>query len=217
MRGRWIRYSDKELAWLEQHSALVIGEYHRRFIARFGREDVAPTHLQALRKRKGWATGRTGRFEKGQPGWNKGKRCPEGVGGRHPNARRTQFRPGQLSGKAALNRKPVGTERISKDGYRERKIHDGLPFQSRWRAVHLLNGEALHGPLPPGQALKCLDGDKQNTDPANWLAVPRALLPRLNGRHGRNFDAAPAELKPLILAIAQLEHGAREARKRKAA
>lgn len=64
--------------------------------------------------------------------------------------------------------------------------------------------------------LKCLDGDKLNCAPSNWIAVPQGMLPRLNGNSGRDYDKAPAELKPTILAIAKLEHKAREARKGKA-
>ena len=84
--------------------------------------------------------------------------------------------------------------------------------QSTW-----LNGNSSTAPLPQGMCLKCLDGDKTNTDPSNWKAIPRALLPRLNGRFGRDYDAAPAELKPTILAIAELEHQARTVRKGKEA
>ena len=216
MRGRAIFYSVDELAWVEQHRALVLGELHRRFVARFGRADVSQSNLAALRKRNGWATGRTGRFEKGQVSWNKGRACPEGQGGRHPNAVRTQFRKGGRTGRANQVYKPIGTERVSEEGYLERKVHDGLPLQSRWQLVHRLRWQEMHGPVPADHALKCL-GDKLDTDPSNWVLVPRALLPRLNGRFGRNFDAAPAELKPLILAIARLEHGARQARKRRSA
>jgi hypothetical protein len=46
--------------------------------------------------------------------------------------------------------------------------------------------------------------------------VPRALLPRLNGRFGRGYDEAPEELKPTIMAVAKLEHSVRERRKVKA-
>ncbi|TGS75558.1 HNH endonuclease, partial [Mesorhizobium sp. M3A.F.Ca.ET.175.01.1.1] len=63
---------------------------------------------------------------------------------------------------------------------------------------------------PAGDALKCLDGDRRNTDPSNWRAIPRALLARLAGRYGRGYDAAPSALKPTILPIAELEHAARE-------
>lgn len=38
----------------------------------------------------------------------------------------------------------------------------------------------------------------------------------LNGRFGRDYDTAPSELKPTILAIAKLEHKARELRGAKA-
>ncbi|MDO6503117.1 HNH endonuclease, partial [Shimia thalassica] len=69
-------------------------------------------------------------------------------------------------------------------------------------------------PLPTGMCLKALDGDKTNTDPSNWKMIPRALLPRLNGRFGRDYENAAPEVKPLILATAHLEHAAREAKKR---
>ena len=57
--------------------------------------------------------------------------------------------------------------------------------------------------------LALLDGDRTNTDPANWVAIPRAMLPRLAGR----YDEASPELKPIILTTAQLEHAGRQARK----
>ena len=76
--------------------------------------------------------------------------------------------------------------------------------------------EAVNGPLPKGHALKCLDGNKLNCDPSNWEAIPRALLPRLNGgRFGNSlqFDQAAPELKSLVMANAKLKHIAREKRR----
>lgn len=203
MKGHPIVYSAAERAWLEANCTLVIGEYHRGFCAAFGR-NVAAANLHSFRKRMGWRTGRTGRFEKGQAAHNKGKPMPF-----HPNSARTRFQKGGRTGRAQAVYKPIGTERISKDGYRERKVHDGMPFNSRWRTVQRIEWEAKNGPLPKGMALKC-KGDKRNTDPSNWELVPRAMLPRLNGRFGRGYDTAPAELKPAIMAVAKLEHRIRE-------
>lgn len=216
MKGHPITYSAAELAWLEANRTLTTADYHRAFCEAFARSDVSAANLHALRKRRGWKTGRTGRFEPGAAPANKGVTCAPGVGGRHPNAIATQFQPGVRRGVAVKLYKPIGTERVSVDGYRERKIHDGMPLQSRWRAVHLIEWEALNGPLPKGYCLKCRDGDKANTDPSNWEAIPRALLPRLNGgRHKTKpiYDQVAPELRPAVLAVAKIEHRARELRK----
>lgn len=213
MRGRPITYSTEEMAWLEDNRLMVISEYHAAFVDRFGRDDVSAKNLHALRKRKGWKTGRKGFFVKGQAPHNKGKRCAPGTGGRHPNARKTQFKRGSMNGRAKEVYKPIGTERVSKDGYLERKIHDGMPLQSRWRAVHLIRWEEANGPLPDGHCLKCLDADKSNTDPANWEAIPRALLPRLSGgRWYQPYDTFEPELRPAVLATAKLAHAVRKAK-----
>ncbi|MFP5516331.1 MAG: HNH endonuclease signature motif containing protein [Alphaproteobacteria bacterium] len=217
MKGRPIQYSAEEMAWLEANRTLPISEYQAGFNSAFGRE-VPAANLHALRKRKGWKTGRTGHFAKGLEPHNKGKACAEGVGGRHPNARKTQFRKGQArSGVAAKVYKPIGTERMSKDGYLERKIHDGMPLQSRWRAVHLIEWEAVNGPIPEGHCLKSLDGNRLNTDPANWELIPRKLLPRLSGRYGMQYDDAEPEVRPTIMAVAKLKHAAKEVRCRSSA
>lgn len=209
MKGRAITYTAAELAWIEAHRALPRAELHRRFVAAFARDDVSQANLTALCKRRGWFTGRDGRF---RPGHDSGYRN----GGRHPNTVATQFRKGNRTGRANHLYQPIGTERISKSGYIERKVNDDLPMQRRWRAVHLIEWERENGPLPAGHCLKCLDGNRTNTDPANWLAVPRAILPRLTGRwRSIPYDSAPDELKPVILTAARLEHAAREAKRGK--
>lgn len=209
MKGRHILYSEAELAWLEDQRTLPISEYHAAFVARFGRTDVAAGHLHALRKRKGWKTGRSGQFVKGQEPLNKGKPCPPGRGGNHPNARRTQFRKGQ----EPHNTRYLGHERVSKDGYVEISVDVPNPhpgFHRRYVLKHRWLWEQANGPVPEGHALKCLDGNKQNTDPGNWEAVPRAILPRLAGgnRYHRKiaYDDAAPEVRPAIMAVAKLQH-----------
>lgn len=92
--GRHLRYSAAEIAWLRDNCTLPVQEYHRAFAAEFHRHDVSAANLHGLRKREGWKTGRTGHFEKGNVSHNKGKPCPPGKGGRHPNAQATQFKKG---------------------------------------------------------------------------------------------------------------------------
>lgn len=201
------KYSDEALAFLKEHETMPRTEQHRLFQERFNRPDLNFKAFAALCKRMGMRTGRTGHFTKGMTPANKGKKMPF-----NENSARTRFKKGQRTGRANAIYKPIGTERVSKDGYLERKVHDGMPFQSRWRSVHLIQWEAVNGPVPKGYALKCLDGDRSNTDPSNWSCIPRAMLPRLNGKSGRDYDHAPDELKPTIMAIAKLEHKAKQRR-----
>lgn len=144
-RGNRIRFSEAELAWISLNRALPRKEAHRRFCEKFTRADVSFDNYKALCTRRGWRTGRDGRIVKGATSWNKGKTMPPGKGGNHPNAQKTQFKPGTRQGIATKLYKPIGTERVSRDGYLERKIHDGLPLQSRWRAVHLIYAASCHG------------------------------------------------------------------------
>ncbi|QBF31526.1 HNH endonuclease signature motif containing protein [Thalassococcus sp. S3] len=207
MKGRAIAYSEAELLFIELTKELPRRDAHARFCAQFGRTDVSLTNYNALCKRKGWMTGRTGCFEPGQVPVNKGKKMPY-----NEASARTQFRKGHVP----PNRKELGDERVGKDGYIEISVPIRNPYTGhsrRYMHKHRYLWELENGPLPEGMCLKSRDGDRTNCDPSNWIAIPRALLPRLNGRFGRNYDAAPAELKPLILKTALLEHEAREARK----
>jgi hypothetical protein len=209
MKGRAIDWQPEEIAWVKARA-----DWPRRALftafCNFWTRDVQFGAFKCVCKRQGIMTGRSGCFPKGGTPANKGQQMPY-----NPNSAATRFKAGSRSGRAQALHKPVGFERRSKDGYLERKIHDGLPLQSRWRAVHLIDYEAANGPLPPGMCLKARDGDRTNLDPANWACIPRAMLPRLNGVNGRRYDSADAELQPTILAITQLEHAAREARKMK--
>lgn len=199
-RCRHIPYSQEELAFVEARRTMLRRELHALFVETFGRDDVSFKNFNALCKRKGWLTGRNGRFPKGNVPFNKGKTIPF-----HPNSARTRFKKGQLP----HNTKYLGHERVSKDGYVEISVDETNPhtgFERRYVLKHRWLWEKANGPVPAGMALKCLDGDRQNTDPANWKLIPRAMLPRLGGRYGRRYDAAPAELKPTIMAVAELEH-----------
>lgn len=208
-KGRRRNYREEEIAWLRDNRTLPVDECCRQFSDRFQRSDVTREMLHSLRKREGFKTGRTGQFEKGHEPANKGQKCPPGRGGRSINARKTQFRKGQMP----HNHCGPGHESIGDDGYVWIVTDATNPWTgaSTWRVhKHRWLWEQANGPVPDGYALKCLDGDCRNTDPSNWEPVPRAMLPRLNGRFGRGYDQAPAELKPTIMAVTKLEHRMRE-------
>ncbi len=214
MKGTHIPYSAAERRWLADNRQLPRRELHERFCAQFGRTDVLLSNIKSYCWRAGWKTGRTGCFPKGNVPENKGKPFP--IASTHPNCRRTHFKKGQLP----HNTKYLGHERVSKDGYVEIQVaqpnpHTGAP--TRYVHKHRWLWEQANGPIPKGMILKCLDGDKTNSDPSNWEMLPRAVLPRLNGKHtGLQFDQAAAEVKPLMLTAAKLEDRVRQARRKNA-
>jgi hypothetical protein len=209
LAGRHSRYSAAEIAWLRENCAMEINALCTAFREAFAHDDATPAKLHSLRKRMGWKTGRSGHFEKGAAPWSKGKKLPF-----NPAVAATQFKKGLVP----HNRRGPGHESIGDDGYVWIVTDQRNPWTgaSTWRVhKHRYLWECANGPVPEGFVLKCL-GNKHNTDPANWEAVPQGLLPRLNGKSGRHYDASPAELKPVIMAIAKLEHsrGGAEARYR---
>lgn len=132
----------------------------------------------ACRLRRDDNPGIATRFQPGGVSWNKGLHYV--AGGRSAE---TRFKPGHRGGKALEVYQPIGTERISKDGYRQVKINDDFPLQSRWRGVHIVAWEEVNGPLPKGYAIVFRDGNKLNVAIENLECISRADLMRRNTYH----------------------------------
>lgn len=131
--------------------------------------------------------GETKRFQKGQVPWNKGMK------GLKTGGEAGWFKPGHRGGKALEKYQPIGSIRVSM-GYLQKKIHDGLPMQSRWRGLHIVNWEAIHGPLnTKTHALYFKDGNRQNCAIENLELVTRKDLALRN-----MITPIPREIRKLI-------------------
>ena len=81
-------------------------------------------------------------------------------------------------------RVPVGTERVSKDGYIVVKVREEatVPMsKDNWKLKHVLVYEQAHGSVPDGCSVYFADGDRRNFDLGNLVAVPRRLVGILSG------------------------------------
>lgn len=136
---------------------------------------------EAKRLRKGHKRGLKSRFPKGNVPHNKG--CTHRPGWAPGRMAANQFKKGHLGGNAKQLLKPIGAERLSRDGYLERKVNNDLPMQRRWRAVHLIEWEAINGPLPDGHCLCFRDGNTRHIALANLELVSRADRMRRNSIH----------------------------------
>lgn len=117
----------------------------------------------ACRLRRGDDVGKQHRFQKGQVPANKGLRRPGWAPG---DMAKTQFKKGRPACEAR-NYVPIGSLRLSKDGYLERKVTDDptLVPARRWVGVHRLVWMETHGQIPPKHIVAFKPG-RRTTDPA---------------------------------------------------
>lgn len=178
MRIDWRRkFSDAELDFIKRRKKMPRRELHAEFIQTFGRKDISVLSIKWICQSNGWRTGRTGHFEKGSK-----PKSPFKKGGRpmHPFPKTW----------------PIGSEYVDRCGYVRLYV-----APRKFVVKHRILWERANGPIPVGYRLKC-KGDRSNCDPSNWEAIPNGMIRRLCQR---NYDAAPAELKPTIMAVAKLE------------
>ncbi len=166
MVGR--KYTEAERNFL---CCFVPGHTHKEICEEFNKLFSPPIRLSQV---KGYIsnhklkTCNTGRFEKGNIPHNKGKH--------HPTVGRmaeTQYKKGNLP----HNTKPIGYERISRDGYVEVKIAmrpGDVPDGHNFVGKHRLVWEAANGPIPKGHKVIFLDGDKLNYALENLALVTNA-------------------------------------------
>lgn len=156
----------------------------------FGR---SPKYVQrkawemGLRKSEAYMASNPGAFKPGQKPWNKGMKGLD-IGGKA-----TRFQ----KGRKPHTWNPIGHERVTKDGYLQRKVTDTGYTPDDYRMVHHLAWEKHHGrPVPEGHAVVFRDGNKRNFAPANLELVTRAELMRRNSYH--------TNLPPELARIVQL-------------
>lgn len=114
------------------------------------------------------------RFKKGHIPYNKGKKMPKEV---YEKAKHTMFEKGHIPS----NHRPVGSERILKDGYIEVKVAE----PNKWKLKQRLVYEKHKGKIPEGSTIIFLDGNKLNLNIDNLKCVTRSELLYLN-RNGLN-------------------------------
>lgn len=141
----------------------------------------------ASRLRRGDNVGAPTRFAKGHVPANKGTRRPGWFRGR---MRETQFKPGERSGIAAQNWRPVGTILADSDDYCRIKVREARRGEATgfgnvrvWPLLQRHVWAQAHGPIPPGHAVCFKDGDRQNCALGNLELVSRRELMKRNSVH----------------------------------
>ncbi len=107
-----------------------------------------------------------GQFQKGHIPINKGKKWDDYMSKEaQEQSRKTTFKKGNVP----HNQRPIGSERISKDGYIEIKIKESNEFVLKHRWLW----EQKNGKIPKDKILIFLDGNKLNLDLDNLALISR--------------------------------------------
>lgn len=141
--------------------------------------------IRSYKSRNGLKNGMDAQFKKGSIPHNKG------VKGVHaPGSEKGWFKKGDMP----INHKPVGSERVDKDGYTLIKVAE----PRTWKHKHRVIWEQHHGPIPKDHVVIFLDGDKQNLDINNLALITRNELKIMNNQSLRSEDADITETGVLI-------------------
>ena len=172
-------------------------------------------NLRQVKNRKvmlGLRSGTTGgRFAPGDAPCNKGRTWSEWMPEESQRrSRATQYKTGNLP----HNTLPLGSERVTGDGYVEVKVSmrpSGRRAHDNWVPKARIEWEKANGrPVPDGCIVVFLDGNNRNFDPDNLALETRAEHAVISSRHLRYADQGSHDV---AVAIARLKHTASMARK----
>lgn len=149
---------------LLNHKGRSIKETTQLFNSIFNR-DITHKQMATYFNHKGLSCGVSTRFKKGAVPWNKDKKFPG-------NSNSGSFTKGQRP----KNKKDIGAERISNDGYYYVKV--GEP--NLWKMKQHKVWEEHNGPVPKDSIILFLDQNKANCDINNLILISRAELALLN-------------------------------------
>lgn len=182
----WTPIEDETLAGLYQtHSAGQIA-------AVMGRTRPAiKNRVRVLGLKKPEGHTNTGRFEHGFVPWNKGHSFDSG--GR---SHETRFKPGRRP----HTWRPIGHERVTRDGYCERKMTDTGVTRVDFVGLHIMLWREHHGDIPDGCAVVFRNNDKTDIRIDNLDCITRAELMRRNSYHS-NYPPAVRSLIQLRGAV----------------
>lgn len=157
-------WTDEEIKYLKRVYATHSRNETVKMFQKHFNSDISREKIISIIKRRGFRTCSDGRYKKGCTPANKGeKMTPE----KYAKCAKTMYKKGNVP---TCNR-PVGSERITADGYIEVKISE----PKGWERLHILVMQSILGrPIDRfNEVIRFIDGNTQNCDPDNLILTTR--------------------------------------------
>ena len=168
----------------------ITKQMNDKFEYNFSKEQI-----KGMMYRNKLTTGTVGYFKKGSTPWNKGLKGYMG-------ANKTSFKKGTIPPQY----RPVGSERITKDGYIEIKVED----PNKWELKHRVIWKQHHGEIPKGYAVIFADGDKSNLDIDNLLLVSRKQILFMNRNNliteNKDFTKVGVNIANVMIKLSEIDN-----------
>lgn len=186
-KGRSRLFTKSQMLYIAEKYQLHNAERVAELLNKTCKGSFTTNQIKSFVKNHGINCSRTGHFEKGHSPWNEGTK-----GVMQPNS--GNFPKGHVP----INHRPVGSERLTKDGYRAVKIAE----PNKWELLQRHNWAKVHGNKNMPDNLRFKDGNRLNCEIDN-------LEPVSNSEHIRltqlGYNAMPEEIKPVVLTIAKVQ------------
>lgn len=203
--GKFHRYTEEEHSFLR---CFIHGHTYKEITAEFNKrfdEPITEGKLKSYMSRYKINNGLKGYFPKGHIPYNKGMKgiCAKG-------SEKAWFKKGHIP----KNARPMGSERINKDGYIEIKVreHKTKDKPNTFERKHRVIWEEAHGEIPQGHVIIFKDGDKTNCNLSNLAVILRAEHQQMTRKGLRSENPKLTEIGILI---AKMGVAAKKAEKKK--
>ena len=158
------RYSEEQKEFIITNN---YGKYSKELAEMFNQHfntNITAKEIAYFRRNNKLNSGLTGQFKKGNVPHNKDKKQVEYMSQEAiEKTKETRFKIGNKP----KNYRPVGSERITKDGYIEVKVAD----PNKWETKNKIIYKQYFGDIPEGHKIIYADGNKLNNDINNLILV----------------------------------------------
>lgn len=189
MTKKVIRYTPEQLEFIEQKQCgITRKKLAEMFTSQFGIK-VSGDQMRFLCYKHSWKNGRDGQFQKGSTPPFKGTR---GI----KKATAGSFKKGIVP----ANTLPVGSERVTKDGYTLIKSREPNVYELKHRVVW----EKHNGKIPDGYCVRFIDNDKSNFNISNLILIPKSVNGLVNVKN--QASTTSPDLNRVILKTEELAY-----------
>lgn len=179
VKGQNKMFTDKQEEFIRGHVKGLLNKELTELVNKEFNTHFTVGQIRNYKARNKLSSGIKTTFKKGRAPFNKGMKQSDYMSAEAiERTKNTRFQKGQNP----INWKPIGYERITRDGYTEVKVRDfkGIHSAENFELKHRILWEKHHGEIPEEHIVIFKNGDPQDIRIENLMMIPRKVALKLN-------------------------------------